>query len=234
MSALDTYRYRLARSDHPAARALKSAVRGFWRFSVPAPRVVVRPMLLVFVAVREGYYFLRRVLVAEPLFKAYCTTYGRDVHTGIYVHWIRGKGRLLVGDHVTMDGKCTIGFAARFDPNPTLTIGSHTGIGHNSLFIVGKSITIGEHCRIAENVQMFDSSGHPSDPNARLADEPLQEDAVRPIVIERNVWIGRGAMIFPGVTIGENSVVSAGSVVVSPVPANTLVMGNPARRMAGV
>jgi acetyltransferase-like isoleucine patch superfamily enzyme len=48
-------------------------------------------------------------------------------------------------------------------------------------------------------------------------------------VIERNVWIAAGATVIGGVTVGENSVVAAGSVVTKDVPANTLVGGNPAR-----
>jgi acetyltransferase-like isoleucine patch superfamily enzyme len=51
----------------------------------------------------------------------------------------------------------------------------------------------------------------------------------RPIVIERNVWIAAGAIIIGGVTVGENAVVAAGSVVTKDVPPNTLVAGNPAR-----
>jgi acetyltransferase-like isoleucine patch superfamily enzyme len=51
----------------------------------------------------------------------------------------------------------------------------------------------------------------------------------KPIVIERNVWIAAGATIIGGVTVGENSVVAAGSVVTKNVPPNTLVGGNPAR-----
>ncbi|MGH6680055.1 MAG: DapH/DapD/GlmU-related protein [Bradyrhizobium sp.] len=51
----------------------------------------------------------------------------------------------------------------------------------------------------------------------------------KPIAIERNVWIAAGATIIGGVTVGENSVVAAGSVVIKSVPPNTLVGGNPAR-----
>jgi acetyltransferase-like isoleucine patch superfamily enzyme len=51
----------------------------------------------------------------------------------------------------------------------------------------------------------------------------------KPIVIEKSVWIAAGATIIGGVTVGENSVVAAGSVVTKDVPPNTLVGGNPAR-----
>jgi acetyltransferase-like isoleucine patch superfamily enzyme len=147
---------------------------------------------------------------------------------------VEGAGRIELGDDVLVDGKCSFSFAAQYSADPTLIIGSHTGIGHNCSFVVGRRITIGEHCRIASDVVMFDSSGHPSDPLARLVGAPAPLESVKPITLERNVWVGRGAIIFPGVTIGENSVVAAGAVVLASVPANSLVIGNPARRMAAV
>ena len=115
-----------------------------------------------------------------------------------------------------------------------LEIGDRTGIGHGCSFTVGKRITIGRDCRIAGGVHMFDSSGHPADPAARRAGEAPSAEDVRPIVISDNVWIGRNALIFPGVRVGENSVISAGAVVTSDVPAGSLVAGNPARRIAKV
>jgi acetyltransferase-like isoleucine patch superfamily enzyme len=57
---------------------------------------------------------------------------------------------------------------------------------------------------------------------------------VQPITIGDNVWIGRNALVFPGVTVGENSIVAAGAVVTSDVPPGSVVAGNPARRIAKV
>ena len=68
------------------------------------------------------------------------------------------------------------------------------------------------------------TSGHPLEPSQRRACV-----VAKPIVIERNVWIAAGATIIGGVTIGENSVVAASSVLTKDVPSNTLVGGNPAR-----
>ena len=53
--------------------------------------------------------------------------------------------------------------------------------------------------------------------------------SAEPIVIEKNVWIAAGAIVIGGVTVGENSVVAAGSVVTKDIPPNTLAGGNPAR-----
>ena len=60
---------------------------------------------------------------------------------------------------------------------------------------------------------------------------PAEPEDVKPIAIGDNVWIGGYSVIFPGVTIGENSVVATGSVVTSDVPPNTLVAGYPARQI---
>lgn len=224
----------VATSDHPAARLAKRLYRGVHGFTLPAPRVIVKPMLWVYLALRSTSYFLVRVFLCEPLFKAYCTEYGRGVRTDIYVHWVQGKGEIILGDDVHIDGKCSFAFAARFADRPTITIGDHTAIGHGSGFTVAKRITIGRHCRIAAFVLVFDSNGHSSDPSSRLADLPPAAEEVRPVVIGDNVWIGTRSIIFPGVTIGEGSVVSAGSVVMSDVPANSVVAGNPARRIAAL
>ncbi len=221
----------LAYSDHPAARAIRRTRRGFLQFSVPAPRLIIRPALACFLAVRSAYYFLMRVFVCEPLFKAYCTRYGRNLRTGVFVHWVQGRGRILLGDNVIVDGKCSFTFASRFSDSPTISVGDGTGIGHGCTFTVGREIRIGRNARIAINVRMFDSPGHPANPAARLAGLPAGDEDVRPIVIGDNVWVGSEAVIFPGVTIGDGAVVAAGAVVMSDVPADTLVAGNPARQV---
>jgi acetyltransferase-like isoleucine patch superfamily enzyme len=224
------YRF-VALSDHWAARLLRKLYHGVDGFSVPAPRVLTVPVLALMLAVRNTYYFLRRVFIAEPLFKVYCTEYGRHLHTGIYVHWVQGKGNLTVGDYVSIQGKCSFFFAARYSEKPSLTIGDHTGIGHSCSFTVGKGIRIGKHCRLGSSVVMFDAPGHPADPTARLAGLPSTDSEVRPVTIGDNVWIGTGAVIFPGVTIGDGSIVATGSVVMTDVPGNTMVAGNPARQV---
>ena len=82
---------------------------------------------------------------------------------------------------------------------------------------------------IAADVRMFDAPGHPTDPALRKAGNPANPEDVRLISIHDNVWIGTGAVIFPGVTVGEGSVVVTGAVVVNDVAPYTMVGGNPAR-----
>ena len=172
-----------------AARALRNAVRDF---TLPAPRLIVRPALLAFLVIRSAWHFVRRVFFAEPLFKAYCTRYGRRVRTDIYLPWVQGSGDLIVGDDVLIDGAIGISCAARFVERPTFEIGSHSGIGHGCKFVVAKRITIGNHCRLAQGITMRDSSGHPSDPEARRAGLPPSGDDIKPITVCDDSWIGAG------------------------------------------
>ena len=72
------------------------------------------------------------------------------------------------------------------------------------------------------------TENHPTDPSKR------KSLLCQPIVIKRNAWIGAGATILPGVTIGENSIVAAGAVVSKNVPSNTIVGGVPAKHIKNI
>jgi acetyltransferase-like isoleucine patch superfamily enzyme len=228
---MKSLRRTIATSEHPLARTARYLRQGVRGFGVPAPRLLVLPAVASFLAVRWLYYFLKRVLICEPFLKAHCTRYGKRLRADVYLHWIQGQGDLIVGDDVTLGGKCAITFAARFCDRPLLQIGNQTDISHGCVFWIGKQITIGDHCMIGGDVAIRDSNGHPADPEARRAGLLIDADDVRPVTIEDNVWIGIRSIISPGVTIGEGSIVAAGSVVMSDVPPYTVVAGNPARKI---
>jgi acetyltransferase-like isoleucine patch superfamily enzyme len=223
------FRHFLATSDHWMARWARAVRRGLACVSLPAPRWVVRPLLAIFLLVRGIYYYLFRILVCEPFFKAYCTRYGKRLRTGVYLHWVQGRGDILVGEGVELDGKSSFTFASRFSERPTLEIGDHTHVAHNVTFVVARRVRIGAHCLIATGARILDSSGHSTDPARRLAGLPPESDDVRSVVIGDNVWIGANAVVLPGVTIGDGSVIGTNSVVTRNVPAYSLVAGCPAK-----
>jgi acetyltransferase-like isoleucine patch superfamily enzyme len=106
----------------------------------------------------------------------------------------------------------------------TIKIGNNSRI--NGVYIhAQKEITIGENCVIASGVNIIDTNGH----NLISLDRTVGRDTPSEIIIGDNVWIGLNAVILKGANIGNNSVVSAGSVVKGSFPDNSLIMGNPAQ-----
>src|SRR3954471_14799235 len=101
-------------------------------------------------------------------------------------------------------------------------IGKNVFINFDCVFLDLGGITIEDGVLIAPKVSLL-SEGHPVSPNERQSLVP------GPIHIRKNVWIGAGATILPGVTVGENAVVAAGAVVSKDVPDNTIVGGIPAK-----
>lgn len=87
------------------------------------------------------------------------------------------------------------------------------------------SITIGENVLIGSNVQIVDSDFHEIDPKRRNSGN----HKCKPVVIEDNVFIGNNVIILKGVTIGENSIISAGAIVYESFPENVIIAGNPAK-----
>ncbi len=231
MKRAASFRHWAANSPHPMAQLIRGLRARLRYFTLPAPRLIILPYLWVFLALRGVVFFLRRILIAEPLLKAYCTRVGRGVTTGIYVPWIRGRGELALGDYVHVSGKLSIIFAARFVERPKLTIGDHTDLAHETSFVVGREIRLGSHVQVAGSVSFRDAGGHHTDPEMRKAGAPPDGADVKPIIVHDNVWIGIGVLVLPGTEIGEGSIVAARSVVSGIVPPYTVVAGNPARRI---
>lgn len=105
-----------------------------------------------------------------------------------------------------------------------IRIGARTFANYGLVALDVAPITIGDDVQIGTNVQLLTPT-HPVDPELRRA----KWEAAKPIVIGDNVWLGGGAIVLAGVTIGANTVVGAGSVVTRDLPANVVAVGNPAR-----
>lgn len=103
-----------------------------------------------------------------------------------------------------------------------IALGKHVFINHACSFLDMGGITLEDHVLIGPRVNLI-TENHPLNPADR------RSLICQPILIKKNAWIGAGATVLPGVTIGENAVVAAGAVVSKDVPDNTVVAGVPAR-----
>ena len=120
--------------------------------------------------------------------------------------------------------KCNILPPFRCDYGFHIEVGENFFANYNFIVLDGNYVRIGDNVWIAPNVGIY-AAGHPLDVDDRIAGW----EYAFPVTIGNNVWIGGSVSIIGGVTIGDNAVVAAGSVVIRDVPADTLVAGNPAR-----
>ncbi|SFE18159.1 sugar O-acetyltransferase [Roseivivax sediminis] len=105
-----------------------------------------------------------------------------------------------------------------------IRIGSGVFVNYGCYLLDAGPITIGDGCDIGPYVQIL-TADHPRDPEARKA----ELETTRPVTIGRDVWLGAGAILLPGVSIGDEAIVGAGAVVTRDVGPGTTVGGNPAR-----
>jgi acetyltransferase-like isoleucine patch superfamily enzyme len=107
------------------------------------------------------------------------------------------------------------------DFGKNITLGKRIFINSGCKFQDQGGVVIGDDCLIGHNT-VIATLNHDLNPSRRADMHPA------PVVVGRNVWIGSNATILPGVTIGDNAVVAAASVVTKDVPANSVVVGSPA------
>jgi maltose O-acetyltransferase len=112
----------------------------------------------------------------------------------------------------------------RCDYGRYIEIGAHTFVNYDCVMLDVAPIRIGARCQIATRVQLL-TAAHPTDPEPRRGGWEYG----KPITLGDNVWLGGGAIVCPGVMIGANTVVGAGSVVTRDLPADVVAVGVPAR-----
>lgn len=128
----------------------------------------------------------------------------------------------------------SIGAPFYCDHGKGIFLGDDIVIGMNCTFVDNAEIHIGNQVMIAPNVQIYTAS-HPTLPQERLIDDwegvspTFFRTFAKSVTIQDRVWIGGGTVILPGVTIGKNAVIGAGSVVTKSIPENCVAVGNPCR-----
>lgn len=150
--------------------------------------------------------------------------------------YIRGGAQIGGGKYITLGEHTRISINARLqcftkisgqNLSPQMKIGNNVFIGRNVTISCCNEIVIGDDCQITGYVFIGDSN-HGMDINCGKRYE-TQKMILKSTIIGKNVFVGEKAIILPGVTIGDNVIVGAGSVVTKDVPANSMVVGNPAK-----
>lgn len=158
--------------------------------------------------------------------------FGKKTLFGETSSCINKGGKIVIGDF------CDIHASIIVSKDGEIHIGNYSTIRYNSKVFSCEKVIIGNHCIISNNVTICDNNNHPTDPLMRMKmcesgfyselwDWKYSDH--KPVVIKDNVWIGEGATILKGVTIGEGSIVACKSVVTKDVPPYHIVAGNPAK-----
>lgn len=166
------------------------------------------------------------------------------------------RKKVSYGDNLTIngkilwyvEGKCVLGDNVRINSSPEynpsgggyitafnvqkgaeLKIGNKVGMSHTAISVVER-VEIGDNVLIGTNCMIADTDFHPLDADIRRErPNDLTETKSAPIIIEKDVFIGARSIILKGVTIGEGSIVGAGSVVTKDIPSGEIWGGNPAK-----
>jgi maltose O-acetyltransferase len=127
-----------------------------------------------------------------------------------------------VGEGISVEHNfhCDLGY--------NIHVGRNFYAGFNCTILDMAEVRIGDNCLIGPNVGIY-TAGHNINPKDRH-----KTGHAKPIRIGNNVWIGGHCVIIGAVTIGDNSIITAGSVVTKEVPANTIVGGNPAKKLKDI
>jgi len=131
----------------------------------------------------------------------------------------------IIGQNIDASTTVLAPFSTNFGKHTQ--IGKNVFVNHGCSFLDLGGITIDDDVLIGPQVKLV-TENHPVDPKNRKSLD------LKSIHIQRNAWIGAGAIILPGVTVGENAIVAAGAVVTTDVPSNTIVGGVPAKHIKNI
>ncbi len=160
----------------------------------------IRPQ---FAKLGEGYHFIRPWNVE---------IFGSPIEVGKYTHIV-----------CAADKKIKFVIWSESKGNGNISIGDYCLVSPGVRITSATSIKIGNNCMLANGVYISDADWH------GIYDRLQTVGESAPVELKENVWIGDSAIVCKGVTIGENSVVGAGSVVAKDIPPNSIAVGNPAK-----
>lgn len=176
-------------------------------------------------SIRKIFKVLSSPRLAVALLNAQLSMLGR-AQTPLSVRlygrvFLKGSGKVILGDSVCIAAEVVpVEFFSH--DGARIIVGDRTFINYGTSIIAYEQVAIGRDCLLGHNLRIMDCNEHGLEQRETIP-------PAAPVIIGDRVWIGANVIILPGVRIGHNSAIGAGSVVTKNVPANCLAVGNPAR-----
>ena len=191
------------------------------------------------------YRIMRKILSIMDLMGSLISGYfmrsagvlvGKNVHIyGMPILSLFNGSRIILGNNVILRSRSqgnAIGFNHRIvfttlSSEACINIGDHVGISGGAICCKGR-VTIGDYTLLGANTIIADNDMHSIDPDSRLHNDNIADIPYKEVNIGKNVWVGADVFICKGVSIGDNSVIGAKSLVSKSIPENCIAAGNPA------
>lgn len=197
--------------------------------AIPAFKPVFLPIFWLHSFTQKLIHEVLRIAYYTPLFRVRLKKGGDRVFLYDGFPCIEGPVDIEMGQRCRVSGISTITGRSAGEQRSKLVIGNNCSIGWQNNIAVGNEIRLGDNVRLAGKAFLAGYPGHPLNAKDRADGKPDLDSQVRPIILENDVWLGTGTTVLAGVTIGQGTIVSAGSVVTKSLPAWVIAGGNPAK-----
>ncbi len=215
--------------DHPIAHFIKNMHGRLHQFSVPPIGFIYQPLYIAHQTISGVLSTMMRVFYWTPMFKTQVKGSCRQLYLYGGKPLVQGSLELVIGDGCRISGVTTFSGRSASEKTPLLHIGNNVGIAWQTTIAVGSKVIIEDNVRIAGRGFLAGYPGHPIDPDLRAKGLPDTDDQVGDIVLKKDVWLGTNVSVMRGVTIGEGTIVAAGSVVTRDLPPYVMAGGVPAK-----
>ncbi len=230
MNTLSIYRVKqwLKESKSPLAKKSFRAIKSIRNFELPTPRFINATLYWLYKAITTQWQSFANLIFYIPAFKGRLASYGKRTLLDGGLPFFSGPLTMSIGNDCRISGHTT--FSGRTgSTNPTLTVGNNVDIGWQTTIAVGNQVILGDNVRIAGQGFLCGYPGHPIEPISRAEGKADLDSQVGNIILEKDVWLATRVSIIGNVTIGEGTIVAAGSVVTKSLPPFVLAGGNPAK-----
>jgi serine acetyltransferase len=216
-------------SDSFLARSIKALWFKIKTIEVPNIPVLFKLIYTIHIVIKHCISDFLRIFYYTPLFKSRLKNNPKQLYLYGGLPVVIGSLDIKMGNRVRLAAMTTISGRAVGTKIPTLVIGDNVGIAWRTSISVGDKITIGNNVRIAGDCYLAGYPGHPVNANLRALGKPDTEAQIGNIILQDDVWLATGVKVMPGVTIGQGTIVAAGSVVTKDLPCFVLAAGVPAK-----